>query len=155
MASSCFSPVDRDLGIATLALCQLLAGASHSFSPVDRDLGIATCSNKPVQACSFSFQSRRPGFGDCDLNSNITAMRWTIGFSPVDRDLGIATAIASFWADCIDWFQSRRPGFGDCDFDSTPQPSLWQGFSPVDRDLGIATRAVWKESYRSYRVSVP
>ena len=62
---ACFSPVDRDLGIAT-RLPWVKQEMITSFSPVDRDLGIATPSNVNSGQTVNLFQSRRPGFGDCD-----------------------------------------------------------------------------------------
>ena|GEM_PF-2888179 len=62
---SSFSPVDRDLGIATRQR-QVSMPILSSFSPVDRDLGIATTPNQMEIHAQPSF-------------------------SPVDRDLGIAT----------------------------------------------------------------
>ena len=61
-----------------------------SFSPVDRDLGIATVQSLRDPNLIAMFQSRRPGFGDCDSNH----------LQDYLKQLG---------------FQSRRPGFGDCD----------------------------------------
>gem|GEM_PF-4787650 len=62
------------------------------------------------------FQSRRPGFGDCDLE-RVTLLEVPLlgGFSPVDRDLGIATQGSLDAPQLQVKFQSRRPGFGDCD----------------------------------------
>ena len=62
----CFSPVDRDLGIATRQSGSATGDRCLGFSPVDRDLGIAT--------------------GHLPLPEKVIE-----SFSPVDRDLGIAT----------------------------------------------------------------
>ena len=85
-----FSPVDRDLGFATLAPIAL-AAMPVGFSPVDRDLGFATSASDAGKAIAYSFQSRRPGFGLCDLS------------------------IVRIFEDASVEFQSRRPGFGLCD----------------------------------------
>jgi hypothetical protein len=86
------------------------------------------------------FQSRKPGFGDCDLSLFFKQSIERQGFSPVSRDLEIATLKAvprpgsslprfspvsrdleiatktqTFGQDGMPMFQSRKPGFGDCD----------------------------------------
>ena len=109
----------------------------QSRRPGFGDCDQASC---PIaDATTIKFQSRRPGFGDCDHglpdNGQIGGC-----FSPVDRDLGIATGDQAVVRSEMNLFQSRRPGFGDCDNRVAHAPVCHIiGFSPVDRDLGIAT----------------
>ena len=48
LAPDSFSPVDRDLGFATVDLFHDAIGDEASFSPVDRDLGFATLPIRPI-----------------------------------------------------------------------------------------------------------
>ena len=94
LAPDSFSPVDRDLGFATI--CRYPRRHLQAcFSPVDRDLGFATWNRRQRTQQSEAFQSRRPGFRLCDVLVRVLVLIHNIGFSPVDRDLGFATLLAA------------------------------------------------------------
>ena len=60
-----FSPVDRDLKVATFKAVADL-NIRFCFSPVDRDLKVATPASQAIANSAVLFQSRRPGFEGCD-----------------------------------------------------------------------------------------